>query len=340
MQNKEDGKQYIIFGAGTAGQIALHYFGKSRVFCFVDNYKHGQHLYGKDIISFDKLSMIHENYTVVICVNHKVANIFKQQCIQKNIPALLWDEIVSVEDYTENKNMVKFKNCHSGRRCFLIGNGSSLSINDLNILAMNNEICFGCNKIYKIFTDTVWRPDYFVAADSTMIFLHYQDFASLDANVKFIQNPEQIFFECNNNINKSFQSCTGTIYLFNKIVASSQNDTIPFSSNPSKALYITGTVMYPMFQIAAYMGFSEIYLLGVDGTIDTRKNHFYEDDIEEEKKYNELRTEVDHDVQESIVSTSYKSAKLYAEKNNIKIFNATRGGSLEIFERKNFDNLF
>jgi len=339
MQNVKTDKQYIIIGAGTAGQIALHYFGTENVFCFVDNNKHGQHLYGKDVISFDTLAKIHTNYTVVICVNFKVAEIFKQQCIQQGIPALLWDDVACIDNYPINENMVKFKNYHAGKRCFLIGNGPSLCPNDLNILAKNNEISFGCNKIYKVFDTTIWRPNYFVAADSALIFLHYQDFASLDVDVKFIQNPEQIFFDGNHNIKESFQRCNGSTYFYNKIVASSQDNIVPFSSNPSKALYITGTVMYPMLQIAAYMGFSEIYLLGVDGTIDTKNNHFYNDDIEDEK-YRKLRAKVDPSDHEAVVTASYESARIYGENNNIKIFNATRGGNLKVFERIDFDTLF
>lgn len=37
---------------------------------------------------------------------------------------------------------------------------------------------------------------------------------------------------------------------------------------------------------------------------------------------------------------AYKSARLYAENHGIKIYNATRGGELEVFERVNFDDIF
>ncbi len=36
----------------------------------------------------------------------------------------------------------------------------------------------------------------------------------------------------------------------------------------------------------------------------------------------------------------YKSAGNYADIHGIKIYNATRGGKLEVFERVNFDSLF
>ena len=36
----------------------------------------------------------------------------------------------------------------------------------------------------------------------------------------------------------------------------------------------------------------------------------------------------------------YMCAKEYAERHEIKIYNATRGGKLEVFERVDFDSLF
>ena len=37
---------------------------------------------------------------------------------------------------------------------------------------------------------------------------------------------------------------------------------------------------------------------------------------------------------------AYQKAKTYADTHNIKIYNATRGGKLEVFQRVEFDSLF
>jgi len=37
---------------------------------------------------------------------------------------------------------------------------------------------------------------------------------------------------------------------------------------------------------------------------------------------------------------AFEKAKEYADGHGIKIYNATRGGKLEVFERVNFDDLF
>lgn len=80
------------------------------------------------------------------------------------------------------------------------------------------------------------------------------------------------------------------------------------------------------------MGFKEIYLLGVDFTgadeHGGKYNHFYSE--------KEL-TSVSYTDQ---VKNSYEKAKKYADEHGIKIYNATRGGKLEIFPRVDFDSLF
>jgi hypothetical protein len=40
------------------------------------------------------------------------------------------------------------------------------------------------------------------------------------------------------------------------------------------------------------------------------------------------------------MSKAYATAKKYADNKEIKIYNATRGGHLEEFERINFDDIF
>ena len=46
------------------------------------------------------------------------------------------------------------KGKYKGQRCFVLGNGPSLSPDDLNML--KDEITFASNRIYKIFDKQVW----------------------------------------------------------------------------------------------------------------------------------------------------------------------------------------
>ena len=76
--------------------------------------------------------------------------------------------------------------------------------------------------------------------------------------------------------------------------------------------------------------------------INTTDNHVKMIEKEEEKFKEDLKAIhgysyiADVDMQ----LDGYKAAKKYAEENGIKIYNATRGGKLEIFERVEYDTLF
>lgn len=105
-----------------------------------------------------------------------------------------------------------------------------------------------------------------------------------------------------------------------------------FSDNVAERVFNGYSVTYSMLQIAVYMGFKEIYLLGCDCSYsqDKTKQHFIESGH--------------HDNYASIAGKrmicAYKYAKEFADKHDIKIYNATRGGMLEVFERVNLEDLF
>lgn len=94
------------------------------------------------------------------------------------------------------------------------------------------------------------------------------------------------------------------------------------------------TVTYANIQLAVFMGFSEIYLLGVDHNYNTSNNaeSNYSNLINNTTLYNPPRTDKS--------TLAYRKARKVCDEMGVKIFNATRGGCLEEFERINFDLLF
>ena len=88
------------------------------------------------------------------------------------------------------------------------------------------------------------------------------------------------------------------------------------------------------------MGFSEIYLLGIDhdmrGNVGDDDSHFIKEYTHqsEKEKYNFRSGAFE------LATSAYEAAKIYSEKNGFRIYNATRGGNLNVFQRVNFDRLF
>lgn len=115
---------------------------------------------------------------------------------------------------------------------------------------------------------------------------------------------------------------------------------------------MSATVAVFTIELAMYMGFKEIILLGYDCTFSVRGSRhagneeiYKQDDAFLEKDRNRLKDrhmsieEYDKHLLNMIMS-DYKSDREYAEKHGVKIWNATRGGRLEIFKRKQLEDFF
>ena len=230
-----------------------------------------------------------------------------------------------------NKIISSLKNKYYGQRCFIIGNGPSLTKQDLELLS--NEITFASNRIFRMFEQTSWRPTYYAVFDDGIAAA--EDLAlnvnNMTCEAKFVREQGWCF---NRKIN---DACYIHSWASRKLLEAPQ-----FSQQLTKGIYTIATVTYSLIQIARYMGFSEIYLIGVD--------HKYRN---EQKKdgtiiQNNIKSyfgkEGSHE--KSVVAASwemeeaYKFAEQYSRKNGFRVYNATRGGYLEVFERVNLDLLF
>lgn len=228
-----------------------------------------------------------------------------------------------------NNTIKSMKDSEKNNRCFIVGNGPSLTIEQLE--KIKDEKSFGANRIYKIFEKTKWRPNYYVIQDpydSTP----KENYEKIIVDNLFVSD----YYWKEHGMNNKNAICYHTIRTLK------QKSNLPFSRDISQYVQVAGTVTYTMIQIAAYMGFKEIYLIGMDHNYDNItddkgklikknniKNHVFEDENPKEVVANI-----------SYMEDAYKSAKKFCEANDIKIFNATLGGKLEIFERKDFWSLF
>lgn len=221
--------------------------------------------------------------------------------------------------YYKNNLLKKIKGLFKGQRCFIVATGPSLTHSDLRKLEIKNEFSFAVNQFYKF--DSKFRPNAYVVVDSFLINSSYKAINMVDADYKFIGDGGVNFW--NNTENTEEKN------LF-KIHALQGPPYIEFVEDISYKLCAVGTVTFIALQIAVYMGFSQIYLLGTDCNykMESKNNHAYEDEIDKK----------DHNIQNMFMA--FEEARKYADSHDIKIYNATRGGMLEVFERVDFDSLF
>ena len=264
----------------------------------------------------------------------------EKRCKDKGIRSMLeWKEKIRVIDIFDvdrfiaalhHPELQRYKNIHKGKRAFIIGNGPSLRVSDLDVLHNHNEICFGVNKIFRIYNETKWRPTYLCVTDSFVI----DDIGSQ------IDNESVISF-----LADSYNEMGSPKLMDKQYIHLKHEEYYPnypgFSDDITKQVFWGYTVTYdfPM-QLAAYMGISEIYLIGMDhfitGKITDSRNHGIKDyySQEEIKKYENRIAELHK------VTKAYEKADEYSRRHGFRIFNATRGGKLDVFERVDFDSLF
>lgn len=236
-------------------------------------------------------------------------------------------EIYKKFDIFYNSELIRFHNIHKDKRCFIIANGPSLRMEDLDTLKLHGEICMAVNGIFKAFDMTQWRPDYYFICDIFGFLQWKKDILQMDVKEKFIADTGWYLDE---------EEVEENIHKFHVYQEYCDTELPKFSDDFSKCAYWGGSVVYDgPLQMAVYMGFKEIYMLGADCTVEAsrEKQHFvenYEDD-EFSKSYG-LNTQQ--------LFKGYEAAREHCEQHGIKLCNATRGGALEVLERVNFDNLF
>lgn len=234
------------------------------------------------------------------------------------------------------KKLQQFRNNTSAARCFFIGNGPSLRADDLSVLAAHNEVTFAFNRIYNIFDQTEWRPTYYISQDEKMMAGSTNIINQENLGVKFIPIQMPWYYAID------IQNC----HHFKLTNQELENPLdFQFSDDISREIYNSSTGMYTAAQIAAYMGFKEIYFIGVDHHFQISQNNKGEIVVDNTvkdyftDKYNEDKDKLYIPNTEKSTLT-YIAMKHHCDQRGIKVYNATRGGKLEVFPRVDFDSLF
>lgn len=233
------------------------------------------------------------------------------------------------------KNLERFHNIHKGERCFIVGTGPSLRIEDVDLL--KEEYTFGVNSCLTMYDKTDWRATYYGIVDSHTVAI-MGDKLKTDEIPVFFYTDLDASYDGKNGIAfpKDDTDNMMTDTFFHRRFPKRFPET-DFSRDITKVVYTGKSVVYAMLQIAAYMGFTEIYLLGVDCN------------YAQPKMYSDNVTYIDHKTKwtkEKLLKNGnqmlpqFEIAEQYAKEHGFAIYNATRGGQLEAFPRVKLEDLF
>ncbi|MBE6901221.1 MAG: hypothetical protein E7478_01980 [Ruminococcaceae bacterium] len=199
-------------------------------------------------------------------------------------------------------------------RCFILGNTSS-KLDELN--SMMNERTFAADGFCDFFSRTPQRPAYYLLTEASAYL----------GNGKYIEGMECFI---NGNV-RVFEDKFKKKPTYLNPLGKGLIDGLP-TFDTAESMYDTSKIMplYQMIQLAIYMGFTEIYIYGFDGTF-------------------ELEIDADgigRKPAEGCVTGFPDKAKqildrvrAYADGNDIKIYSLCETSGLSMFEKAKYEDI-
>lgn len=254
-----------------------------------------------------------------------------------------------------NKNE-EFNNIHKGKRCFIIGNGPSVKNIDFQSLA--NEYTFTVNQFSRFDNFEKLHINYHVFSDERIFCLDEKN----DADRETLEYL------------KKLKNASSDIRFFSKLNSKQYIEKSKYFSDLNVNYYLDGLTFYnnynfdyditkqiPWFPtcvdycifIAMYMGFEEIYLLGCECTgflkvitlnDSKEKNFSYGYKITDNEAARIKKQLITYGIADELevwakIFRYYEFMNNYTIKKGIKIVNCTDGGILNVFERKNLNDV-
>ena len=220
-----------------------------------------------------------------------------------------------------------YRQMHRGRRAFILGNGPSLARTDLSRL--RDEVTFGMNRIYLHFPTMGYATTYYLAVNTLVIEQCAAEIGSL---------PMPRFLSWRGR--RWFRRQPGILFLDTDYTG---RET--FSADVTGRIFEGSTVTYVALQLAFFMGFEEVILIGVD--------HDFTTSGPPNATVVSQRDDPDHfspgyfgkgfrwqlpDLEAS--ERAYRLAHLAYEASGRRVLDATIGGRLTVFPKVEFSRLF
>lgn len=213
------------------------------------------------------------------------------------------------------------------KRCFLIGNGPSLNDTDLSVL--KDEVTFAVNGFFLKARELDWTPTFYLVEDHLVAEDRAQWIHGFKGPIKLF--PAYLGY--------AFEPSDDTIF-YNHRPRKSYPHGFDFSLDADQVTYTGCTVTFSMMQMAAWLGFEEIYLIGVDASYaipaDAKESREYGVGVLDMKSDDPNHFDPDyfgkgfrwHDPQVDKMIDAYREARRALEGTGQTIWNAGIGGAL------------
>jgi hypothetical protein len=249
--------------------------------------------------------------------------------VAQRLDELRW--ALGAQGRANRQRLAALENAFRGRRCFIIGGGPSVAAMDL--APLRDEVTIGSNAIFLLFERMGFRPTFYTVEDRLVAEDRTAEINALRGTTKLL--PRALSY-CLTHDERTVW--VNFVYEY--------EGAPRFSADLRHAGYWGGTVTFFNLQLAFFLGFREVYLLGIDhsyqvparrsGNVITSSepdvNHFHPDYFGPGYRWHDPRVER--------MEAAYLCAREFASHHGMAIINATVGGRLEVFPRVDFAELF
>lgn len=249
--------------------------------------------------------------------------------IQDVPDAWAWRHTTQSEANRDRLN--RFRDRHSGERCFVIANGPSLGAMDLR--ALGGVPTISMNRAYLLYEQWGFVPSYYVCINELVLEQFAEDIARLPMP-RFVNFNRRHLFA-------GMEEDDGQMYL--RLGLNLQDR---FSGDVTQPISSGGTVTFACLQLAYFMGFKEVVLIGLD-------HNFVEKGVPNTTEIRHSERDESHCHPDYFpkgikwqLPDLYRSELAYAlarqafERDGRRILDATVDGKCNVFPKVDFDSLF
>jgi hypothetical protein len=218
-----------------------------------------------------------------------------------------------------------YKNKHLGEKCFIIGNGPSLKKMDLS--ALRHEKTFGLNRIYLLFGELGFATTYYVSVNRYVISQCVDEIGGIPC-------PKFLSW----NARRLVPFTSDTVFIRSR---SGPRFCVDIAR---EGIWEGATVTYVAMQIAYWMGFQQVILIGVDHAFQTKgvphqlvTSHGDDPDHFQSGYFGRGFQWQLPDLETS--AFAYGLAKRQFELSGREILDATVGGKLQVFQKLDYAEL-
>ena len=275
----------------------------------------------------------------------------------ESIKSLFGNEPSPSQSRPNLKKFKRLKNKYKGQRCFVMGNGPSL--NQTPLEKLDGEVVWGVNRCHLLYDRIAWRPSFYCAVDHRVT-----PSIAPEIDAQSLELPGTLFFMPEQYAGlRDWADRENIIWTREKLQDPSIGPDGYFATHPPDFLRTPNTVTITCIQLAVFLGFNPIYLIGCDakwvmpeglargeGEVrdpgtgqlvtdfalimegESDPNHFHPDYFKKGDPW--TAPNVDGQLY------GYGKVKEKCVQVNVGLFNATVGGELDVITRKDIYSLF